>query len=249
MIRTVTEGSPGTAMKSFASVLTPSEIGSVVDFVLDGFVRRQRPNTAYHIPENGWFEHERYRAAFPFALGELALDAPDENLTEAQREGKRLFMAACITCHDRGRLEDDRTLWAPRAISWPRAGYSHREGRMDAESGATPYARHEVPPSLDSADARVRSGERLFQENCAFCHAADGSGRNWIGSFLEPRPRDLCDAEAMADMTPARLREAIAGGVPGSAMPAWETVLTADEIDAVAAYVERVFMVAASCMP
>lgn len=235
-------------MKSFASVLTPSEIELVVDFVLDGFVRQQRPNTAYHIAENGWFGHERYRVAYPFALGELALDTPDENLTEAQREGKRLFMATCITCHDRGHLEDDRTLWAPRAISWPRAGYSHREGRADADSGATPYARHDVPPSLDGVDDRVRAGERLFQTNCAFCHAADGSGRNWIGSFLEPRPRDLCDDRAMASMTPGRLREAIAGGVPGSAMPAWETVLTADEIDAVAAYVEHAFM-ATSCAP
>jgi cytochrome c oxidase cbb3-type subunit 3 len=249
MIRTVTEGRAGTAMEPFAAVLQPAEIEAVVDFVLDTFVRERRRNTAYHIPENGWFDHERYRAAFPFALGEIALDTPDEDLSVEQRAGKRLFMSACVTCHDRGHLQDDRTLWAPRAISWPRAGYSHREGRLDAESGATPYARHDVPPVLTGADARLREGERLFQDNCAFCHAADGSGRNWIGSFLEPRPRDLRDAEAMAEMTPQRLRAAIATGVPGTAMPAWETILSAEQIDAVAAYVERVFIAPAVAAP
>lgn len=249
MIRTVREGSAGTAMKSFASVLESAEIEAVVDFVLANFVRERRGNTAYHIPENGWYGHERYRIAFPFALGDIALDTPDEDLSAEQREGKRLFMAACITCHDRGHLQDDRTIWAPRAISWPRAGYSHREGRVDAESGATPYARHEVPPVLTVSDERVREGERLFQENCAFCHAADGSGMNWIGSFLEPRPRDLRDARAMAGMSPQRLREAIAAGVPGTAMPAWEMVLSAEQIDAVAAYVERAFMVPAAGRP
>jgi cytochrome c oxidase cbb3-type subunit 3 len=249
MVETVTRGRAGTAMEPFASVLAPSEIEAVVDFVLESFVREQRRNTAYHIPANGWFEHERYRAAFPFALGEIALDTPDENLSAAQREGKRLFMSTCITCHDRGHLEDDRTLWAPRAISWPRAGYSHREGRIDAESGATPYARHDVPPELTSADARLREGERLFQANCAFCHAADGSGSNWIGSFVEPRPRDLRDAGAMTEMSPQRLRAAIAAGVPGTAMPAWQTVFTAEQIDAVAAYVERVFISPAVAAP
>jgi cytochrome c oxidase cbb3-type subunit 3 len=249
MIRTVTEGSAGTAMEPFASVLEPAEIEAVVDFVLESFVRERRRNTAYHIPENGWFGHERYRAAFPFALGEIALDVADENLSVEQREGKRLFMTSCVSCHDRGHLEEDRTIWEPRAISWPRAGYSHRDGRIDAETGATPYARHDLPPVVTVADARVREGERLFQANCAFCHAADGSGQNWIGSFLEPRPRNLRDAEARAGMSPQRLREAIAAGVPGTAMPAWDTVLSAEQIDAVAAYVEHVFLEPAITRP
>lgn len=264
MIAAVGAGRPGTAMKSFSSVLTPSQIEAVVDFVSRTFMgtgigteaRAEietggRPaNTAYHIPENGWPGHERYRDAYPFALGEIALDTRDEDLSAAARRGKRLFMSACITCHDRARLEDDRTLWAPRAVSYPRAGYSHREGgRLDGETGATPYARHDRAPLLADADVRERLGERIFQDQCAFCHAADGSGRNWIGGFLQPPPRDLTDAVAMADMDIVRLRAAIARGVEGSAMPAWRTVLSEDEIDAVAAYVEKAFMPSARVQP
>jgi cytochrome c oxidase cbb3-type subunit 3 len=84
-------------------------------------------------------------------------------------------------------------------------------------------------------------GERLFQENCAFCHAADGTGKNWIGSFLEPRPRDLTDKAFMSGMTRERLAQTIRDGLPGTSMPAWKSVLTADEIDALVAYIHRAF--------
>lgn len=244
MIDSVTHGRDGTGMQAFAAILTAEEIETVVDFITRAFVEGSVPNTRYHIPENGWPDHERYRDAFPFALGEIALDTPEVELSPAERRGKRLFMTSCVTCHDHGHVDDDRTLWEPRAVSFPRGGWSHREGGriLDAESGATPFARHEQPPALVDPTPRERIGEALFQQNCAFCHAPDGSGRHWIGSFLEPRPRDLTAAEAMRGMTPERLRAAIADGVTGTAMPAWKKVLDDDQIDAVAAYVEKAFM-------
>lgn len=232
-------------MKGFARVLSESEIAAVVTFIDHTFITAKRPNTRYHTPENGWDDHQRYRAAFPFARGEIPLDAPDASLSPEALRGKRLFMSACIVCHDRGRLNDDRTVWEPRAVSWPRGGYSHRrpaEGGADAVSGATPFARHDVPPPLSGLTERERRGETLYQQNCAFCHAADGSGRNWIGSFLQPHPRDLTAPQGMRARTPRALRRVIADGLPGTTMPAWKTVLSGEEIDAVAAYVERAFL-------
>jgi cytochrome c oxidase cbb3-type subunit 3 len=91
---------------------------------------------------------------------------------------------------------------------------------------------------LVNATAQQRRGEKIFQKNCAFCHAPDGTGRNWIGSFIEPRPRDLT-AVAMSSQ---RLRDVIRHGLPDSTMPAWGTVLGEDEIAAVAAYVEAAFV-------
>ena len=72
-------------------------------------------------------------------------------------------------------------------------------------------------------------------------HAADGSGQNWIGSFLEPHPRNLTDPQAMAGMTDKRLREVIENGLPGTTMSAWKSVLGAGDIDAIIAYISRVF--------
>lgn len=243
MIEAVTRGRADTGMQSFAGTLSPEDIDAVVNFITHTFIEGVMPNTRYHTAENGWPDHERYRDAFPFALGEIALDAPDHELSPAARRGKHLFMTSCITCHDHGRVRDDRTLWEPRAVSFPRGGWSHRTtDRIDAETGATPFERHEQAPALIDPTPGERRGEALFQDNCAFCHARDGSGRHWIGSFVEPRPRDLTDADAMQALTPERLRAAIADGVAGTAMPAWKTVLDEDQIDDVAAYVEKVFL-------
>ncbi len=241
-IATVTDGSPGTAMMAFSRRLDPAQIEAVVDFIIATFIQERRANTRYHIPENGWVDHQRYRDAYPFALGEIPLDTPDDRLTPAQRRGKALFMESCVTCHDRARVEDEGVLWEPRAVSFPRGGYSHRlRGRPDASSGATPFARHDRPPRVAGLTPLERQGEALFQNNCAFCHAADGTGRNWIGSFLEPRPRDLTAPDFIATMTRQHLARVIRDGLPGTTMPAWRQVLDAQEIDALVAYVFRVF--------
>jgi len=256
MLAAVRDGRPGTAMQAFRSVLGESEIAAVVDFVRTEFVRHKRPNTRYHTAENGWPRHERYRAAFPFATGEIATDVRWEDLDASQAEGRRLYMSACVSCHDRGRVREPGAVWELRAVSFPPnedacSGchvYSkalHQgvrpPGHPAADRGANPYTVHDVPPALRNPSRQAKRGEQIFQRNCAFCHAADGSGKNWIGAFLEPHPRDLTDRAFMAGRTRAQLAAAIREGLPGTSMPAWKSVLAEDEIAALAAYLEAAF--------
>ena len=107
----VRSGVPGTAMASFAGVLTPREIELVARFVIAEFVRARAPNTRYHTAANGWPDHERYAPAFAFATGEIPLDRPDASLSETERAGKQLFMTSCISCHDRARVLDPGAPW------------------------------------------------------------------------------------------------------------------------------------------
>ena len=279
-------------MMAFKRVLKPQEVEAVVDFVRQEFMMAaQKPpslspqalsnkakveNTYYHTLENGWPNHTRYQAAFPFAMGEIPLDTPWESLTPTQRSGKQLFMSSCVTCHEGSRrtpLKDD-PMWHPRSLSFPRNGYSHAVqgctsavgagcagaaavqgliGRMpetaqqpgttavDAVTSATLYAKHDIPPKLANVTAQEKQGEALFQQNCAFCHAADGTGRNWIGSFLQPPPRNLTSATAMQGMTRTRLKQVIRNGLPGTTMPAWKSVLNDSQINSVVVYVARAF--------
>ena len=69
-----------------------------------------------------------------------------------------------------------------------------------------------MPPKLEGLTETEQRGETLFQQNCAFCHAADGTARNWIGSFMEPHPRNLTKSAAMDSMTRTRLRTVIRDG-------------------------------------
>lgn len=237
------EGKPGTAMKSFKSVLSPSEMEQVARFVADEFIRKKAPNTRYHTPENGWPEHERYKEAFPFVTGELALSRAWGTLSEAQARGKRLFLSSCVVCHDRG--GERNTQWEARPLSYPRNLYSHTlpsaTPSVDAMTSASPYLLHDNPPKITDMTPLERHGEKIFQGNCAFCHAADGTGKNWIGSFLEPHPRNLRDPLFMSNMTRVRLAATIREGLPNTSMPAWKNVLTAEDIAGVVAYIAKVF--------
>jgi len=242
MLEAITRGRPGTAMLGFSERLSTKEIEAVVDFLRDEFMTSRRENTRYHTPENGWDNHERYSAAFTFATGELPLDTPWANLDEQQMAGKRLFLSSCITCHDHARVENPGAIWSGRPLSYPRAGYTHRQANdVDGVSAASPYAVHDNPPELplDAGEA-IQRGARLFFDNCAFCHAADGTGKNWIGRFMEPHPRDLTDPAFMRTLSETRLREVIHNGLPGTSMPAWKDVLDERQVAALVRYVDRV---------
>lgn len=248
MIDAVTHGRPGTAMKSFTRSLTPSQIEAVVDFVRQEFMIDKAQNTRYHTAANGWPNHERYSAAFPFALGKIAIDTPGESLTPEQRLGKRVFLQSCVTCHDRARVNDEGVIWEPKAVSYPRNQYSpQQKGNsgddkgVDTTSQASPYAKHEVAPQIAKLTPSQQQGQQLFQDNCAFCHGADGTGKNWIGSFLDSHPRDLTNDRFMAGVTRARLREVIRNGLPGTTMSAWKHVLKNDEIESIIDYIDRAF--------
>jgi cytochrome c oxidase cbb3-type subunit 3 len=252
MIQTITHGRSGTATQGFINTLSVQDIELVADFVRREFMENKATNTRYHTVENGWPNHEQYAPAFPFAQEEIAIDTPDHELTSVQQIGKRIFMQSCITCHDRARVNDEGVIWETRAVSFPRNQYSHRKGahrkneieqdkKIDSETGASPYARHDKAPVIEQATVQIREGERLFQANCAFCHAADGTGKNWIGSFLEPHPRNLVDPANMETMTRDRLRKVIQEGLQDTTLPAWKSVINLKQIDSIIDYIDKAF--------
>jgi cytochrome c oxidase cbb3-type subunit 3 len=251
MLQSIQSGRPGTAMVSFSSVLKPNEIAAVTDFVRHEFMIAKAENTRYHTEANGWFNHERYASAFPFALGQIPLDTPWEQLTPQQADGKRLFMTSCVSCHVRSQDSNDGMHWESRAASYPRNQYSpgdyppsptvKNSTPVDAVASATPYHLHDIPPRLSGLSETEAHGETLFQKNCSFCHAADGTARNWIGSFMEPHPRDLTKSAAMDSMTGTRLKTVIREGLSGTSMPAWKSVLSEQEVEDITAYVARAF--------
>jgi cytochrome c oxidase cbb3-type subunit 3 len=238
---TIEDGRPGTAMKSFRGILGKEEMTLLAEFVRTEFVERKAVNTRYHTPENGWNDHSRYQIAFPFATGEIPLSRPWESLSAEEAEGKRLYLSSCVSCHDRGAADDDALAWDARPLSYPRNNYSPADPPVDAVTSATPYSKHDVLPKIRGLARQEKRGKRLFEGNCAFCHGADGTGKNWIGSFLEPHPRNLTDANVMSGMTRLRLTMTIREGLPGTSMPAWKSVLSDAEIRAIVAYVNRGF--------
>ena len=239
MIDTVTHGKPNTAMTGFSRLLSSSEIAAVVDFVRKEFMQNRLENSRYHTLENGWPNHLRYQIAFPFARGDIPLDRPDEQLNVEQLKGRQLFLTSCITCHDRSVVKSEGDIWQKQSISYPRNNYSHTE--IDALSSASIYALHDLSPATAELSSNAKAGKLLWLDNCAFCHGADGSGQNWIGSFLEPNPRDLRDPAFMSLMNRKILALRIEQGLANSSMPAWRDVLTPLQIEQIIDYISEAF--------
>lgn len=242
MIRAVRDGRLGSAMMAFSNTISADDIRAVVLFVRTEFMQGGARNTRYHTADNGWPDHERkYGLAFPFATGAVDYRTPAEQLDANAQAGRKLFMTACITCHERASATTSDVTLNAKAVSYPRGDFvPGQHTAVDSNTGASPYARHDAKPALDADDPRVVHGEQLYQANCAFCHAADGTGKNWIGSFLQPHPRDLTASALHQRLSEAQLRDVIAQGLPGTTMPAWRGVLSDDEIAAVAVYVRSV---------
>lgn len=239
MEHVVKNGIAGTAMMSFNYFLTNSDVTDVVNFVRNEFMTAKAKNTKYHTAEAGWPNHDKYDIAFPFATGEIAVDVNDETLTDNQRAGKILYLSACITCHDQGRVETEGPIWRSESISYPRNNYSF--SNFDGISGASVFLKHDRLDKNVKLSSSAQIGKRLWDQNCAFCHAKDGTGHNWIGSFLESKPRNLTSSEFMSYMTAAELIERIKNGVKNSSMPAWKNVLTEEQLVNIVDYIDQAF--------
>jgi mono/diheme cytochrome c family protein len=74
----------------------------------------------------------------------------------------------------------------------------------------------------------IETGRTLYQENCLPCHGAQGKGDGPAGLALNPHPADLSKHTVPGVHTDGKLYLWITNGYPGSAMPAFSTIL-ADE--------------------
>ncbi len=103
--------------------------------------------------------------------------------------------------------------------------------------------------NLKMAAGPVKSGRQgqpsgLFREHCVQCHGITGDGRGPTSAFLNPYPRDFRLGKFKFKSTPLRqpptnedLTEVIRHGIPGTAMPSFQT-LAPDQIAALVDYVK-----------
>jgi len=93
--------------------------------------------------------------------------------------------------------------------------------------------------SLEEIPAETPSlarGAQVYRESCASCHGTLGRGDGPMGAGLDPKPANLADAASLRDAAPLDFYRRITIGVVGTAMPAFETRLSADDRWAAAAY-------------
>jgi high-affinity iron transporter len=90
----------------------------------------------------------------------------------------------------------------------------------------------EVPESAPS----LARGAALYQASCARCHGNLGAGDGRDAAGLNPVPANLTDAQFLADATPLDFYRRTTVGVAGTAMPAFEDLLSPEDRWAVSVY-------------
>ena len=83
---------------------------------------------------------------------------------------------------------------------------------------------------------RIARGAEIYQSQCASCHGASGRGDGPAAAGLQPPPADLSDFRRLVNVTPLDFFRRITIGVTGTAMPAFEGRLTAQDRWAVTVY-------------
>ena len=99
----------------------------------------------------------------------------------------------------------------------------------------------DLPISADlSGDAG--NGKMYYMQNCTACHGAGGNGDGPRAYFIYPRPRDFNHPASKARFNRPELFKAIKKGVVGREMPAWEKVMSDQQIADITEYVFQSFI-------
>jgi mono/diheme cytochrome c family protein len=110
-----------------------------------------------------------------------------------------------------------------------RRGYDDIQAAFDIPIGDAPSTAdtviNPIPPDADS----IARGEALYADNCAACHGPAGKGDGPVGMTLNPPPADLTIHTVAGVHSDGKLWTWITDGYPGSAMPAFKTILSDDE--------------------
>lgn len=83
-------------------------------------------------------------------------------------------------------------------------------------------------PAAPLAAPDLARGARIYATTCAGCHGANGRGDGPAAAGLQPRPIDFTDRSRAAERSTLSLYQAVTRGVPGTAMPSFPELSTAD---------------------
>jgi ubiquinol-cytochrome c reductase cytochrome c subunit len=193
----------------------------------------------------------------PFALLAPSAATPETSAaTQAQPAGGRdLYLRDCAWCHGaQGEGTPFGTVLV--GVGAASADFMLTTGRMpiprpinNPPQRPTRYSRQEIAqlvhvvasvgggppiPRVDPARGDVRLGLRLYQENCAACHGASGSGGAMTQGLIAP---------SVLESTPRQIAEAMRLGGAGlftGNMPRFDSQTFEDEdVNSIIAYIER----------
>lgn len=178
---------------------------------------------------------------------------PEE--TEATVEAGRLAFErhSCLACHkvdgEDGQIAPDLSFvgnlrdeeFIVEHLKNPRA---HTPGSIMPSFWLSDSEAHAIAKYLLTLKAKAVPETPALQYTalCARCHGAEGKGDGPIAVNLVPRPRQFTNGKFFNWLPEERAHKAIRNGVPGTAMPPFDKMLSEEQIEELFQYVRTHFL-------
>ena len=268
MIEAVTNGRPGTAMSGWKTQLSPKEIESIVDYVRNTFMPasastdsslgrsifskncsvchgekgdgKSRAQASLNPPPRDFTAISPTEMTQQRMITSVTFGRPDTAMSGFKSQLSQKEISAVVDYIRSSLMKQDGT-----------AGISGTQAvlKQPATSPAQPQApvAKAVAVNMSAAMPNGLRGDSVkgggfYMTNCATCHGITGDGRGPRAYFINPKPRDFLHPASRQAFNRPALFTAISEGKRGTEMPAWDKVLTPQEIANVAEFVFQQFI-------
>ncbi|MBF0295795.1 MAG: c-type cytochrome [Magnetococcales bacterium] len=265
MVRSIREGRKGTAMVAWQGVLSDEEILAVTEYIRDDLMlssydKDASPGRKIFASNCSVCHGDKGDVAVWARSG---LSPAPRNFTSdlARRELTRERMVFSVTY---GRAETAMPAWVGRlkteeieqVVDYIRHAFLFPGGA--GEPARKPEAAHDSAqphdhnshfdtasmnaPMPKGLTGNVVWGKQFYDRHCADCHGETGDGKGRRSEFIYPKPRNFLHPASQHKFNRSHLFDVIAEGMRGTEMPAWNKVLTDQEIANLAEYVFKTFI-------
>jgi mono/diheme cytochrome c family protein len=135
-------------------------------------------------------------------------------------------------------------------------GHEHHDHGAHEKGSAADHAAHGHGTGAVGADGKVdmklpfagglkgnvAQGKKFYEANCATCHGAKGDGQGPRAYFINPKPAVFTSDKSRAALNRPTLFDSVSTGRRGTEMPAWNKVMSPQELADVSEYVFRTFI-------
>ncbi|MDJ0741363.1 MAG: c-type cytochrome [Gammaproteobacteria bacterium] len=250
MIDAVVNGRPGTAMAPWADQLDQQQVAEVVDYIRQVLMLPIATETAEEArrlyAENCSVCHGDDGRGARWTLRNMQPPPKNFTLPEVAEQLDRDYMLRTVA-HGKAntampgfatQLSDEQIA---TVVDYVRGAFMRTGTGAKAQQQPAAMALKDTR-FPDGLEGDFDSGMAFYIANCSTCHGVYGDGKGPRAYFILPKPRDFRHPAARNGLDRARLYTAIAEGTRGTEMPAWDKVLTPQEIANVAEYVYQAFI-------